>query len=101
MDHLKKQKNFDIIITEKRKEVFIMTYNNDAEGCAIICVFLILSVAVWFGMPWVCLMGWKPIAAAFSLPAFGYWDWFWMSAMIRWLFKGSSSNGLNLERKRK
>lgn len=80
-----------------------MTYNNDVEGCAIICVVLVLCVAIWFGMPWVCLMGWKPIAAAFSLPVFGYWDWFWMSAMIRWLFKGSSSSGsgLNFERKRK
>ena len=39
MDHLKKQKNFDIIITEKRKEVNNMSKNySDAEGCAIVIV---------------------------------------------------------------
>ena len=67
---------------------------SDAEGCAIAIVGVILLALICFGMPWVCIMGWKPIAAAFSLPMFGYWDWFWMSLLIRWLFKGSSGASL-------
>ena len=68
-----------------------MTKNySNAEGYAIAIVAVVLMVLIYFGMPWICIMGWKPIAAAFSLPVFGYWDWFWMSWLIRWLFKGSS-----------
>ena len=78
-----------------------MTYNSDAEGCLIICGVLIVLAVIYFGMPWICIMGWKPIAAAFSLPVFGYWDWFWMSWLIRWLFKGNSGKGMELERKRR
>lgn len=95
MDHLKKQKNFDIMITEKRKEVNHMSKNySDAEGCAIVIVGVVFLALIYFGMPWVCIMGWKPIAAAFSLPVFEYWDWFWMSWLIRWLFKSSSGASL-------
>lgn len=95
MDHLKKQKNFDIIITEKRKEVNNMSKSySEAEGCILVIVALVLIALIYFGMPWVCIMGWKPIAAAFSLPVFGYWDWFWISWLIRWLFKGSSGASL-------
>lgn len=63
---------------------------SDAEGFVIVIVGVILLALICFGMPWVCIMGWKPIAAAFSLPVFGYWDQFWMSLLIRWLFKSSS-----------
>lgn len=63
----------------------------NAENCTITIVAIVFLAFIYFGMPWVCIMGWKPIAAAFSLPMFGYWDWFWMSWLIRWLFKSSFS----------
>lgn len=64
---------------------------SEAEGCVFVIVALVLLALIYFGMPWVCIMGWKPIAAAFSLPVFGYWDWFWMSLVAHWLFKSGSS----------
>jgi hypothetical protein len=67
---------------------------SEAEGCILVTVALVLLAIIYFGMPWICIMGWKPIAAAFSLPVFEYWDWFWMSLLIRWLFKGSSGASL-------
>lgn len=60
------------------------------EGCAIIIVAVIALAVIYFLMPYVCMLGWAPIATAFNLPTFAYWDWFWMSWLIRWLFKGSS-----------
>ena len=51
MDHLKKQKNFDIIITEKRKEVNNMSKNySDTEGCVIVIVAIVLGALIYFGV---------------------------------------------------
>ena len=76
-------------------------YENDTEGCLIILTVLALAGFIWFGMPYVCMLGWAPIAAAWNLPTFTYWNWFWMSWMIRWLFKGSGTGKeTKLERKR-
>lgn len=65
------------------------------EGCAILAVVVIIAFAIYFLMPYVCMLGWAPIAAAFNLPTFTYWNWFWMSWLIRWLFKGSSGASIS------
>lgn len=67
---------------------------SDTESCVIAVAVVVFGALIYFGMPWVCIMGWKPIAAAFSLPVFEYWDWFWMSLLIRWLFKSSSGTSV-------
>ena len=65
------------------------------EGCAIIIVAVIALAVIYFVMPYVCMLGWAPIAAAFNLPTFAYWDWFWMSCLIHWLFKSSSGGSVS------
>lgn len=65
------------------------------EGCAILVIAIVIAFAIYFLMPYVCMLGWAPIAAAFNLPTFTYWNWFWMSWLIRWLFKGSSGTSIS------
>lgn len=71
---------------------------SSTEGCAVIIVCIMILGIIYFGMPYVCMLGWAPIAAAFNLPIFAYWDWFWMSLLIRWLFKGSSGASVSRSR---
>ena len=70
-------------------------FSSKEEGCFVLCVSVVLLVIIYFAMPWVCMLGWEPIAVAFNLPTFTYWNWFWMSWLIRWLFKSGSNVNLN------
>lgn len=63
------------------------------KSCGIIIGVAVAFVALMFIMPCVCMTAWGAIAAAFNLPTFTYWQWFFISWAIRWLFKsGSGSN---------
>lgn len=64
-------------------------------GCIAVCIAFVIALAIRFVMPWVCIMGWAPIAATWNLPTFTYWQWFWMSWLIRWLFKGSGGTTIS------
>lgn len=61
--------------------------NDDLFGCvAAVGVFAVI-IAWWLLMPYICMIAWGVVAGAFGWPVFTYWQWFFLSWAIRWLFK--------------
>lgn len=67
--------------------------NETKVGCGVVFAALAIAIALWFFMPYVCMVAWTAIATAWHLPLFTYWQWFFISLAIRWLFKPSVSMG--------
>lgn len=66
--------------------------NETKVGCGVILAACAIAIALWFFMPYVCMIAWTAVAGAWGLPVFTYWQWFFISWAIRWLFKPSVSN---------
>ena len=66
--------------------------NETKVGCFAVVIGIVLVIAVWFLMPYVCMVAWTAVATVWGLPMFTYWQWFFISWAIRWLFKPSVSN---------
>lgn len=66
--------------------------NETKIGCGGVLVGCAIVIALWFFMPYVCMVAWTAVATAWHLPLFTYWQWFFISWAIRWLFKPSVSS---------
>jgi len=66
--------------------------NETKVGCGVAFLAIAIAIALWFFMPYVCMIAWTAVAGAWGLPVFTYWQWFFISWAIRWLFKPHVAN---------
>lgn len=75
--------------------------NETKVGCGVVFAAVVIALGLWLFMPYVCMVAWTAVATAWGLPLFTYWQWFFISWAIRWLFKPHASSTTKPELKLK